>query len=245
MFERGSVTVGRFRGAPIRIHWSVLVGIFVFSGFSFDPVAWLAVIAMIILHEIGHAALVHRFGYEIVAVEVHGFGGHCAWAGDPTRAEVAAIAWGGVLAQGALWIAAMIVSLLIGDPSSHVLAVVLGVFTTTNAYSMLLNLMPIPPLDGAKAWQLPAMWWAGRSELADYLRRREARAREANREREGAKRRESDRRSREATEKELRDLEEREKDDAPMPDAVKEALDRLTQEAAREKSKKGEGGKGS
>lgn len=245
MFSRGSITLGRFRGAPIRVHWSVLVGILVFSGFSFDPVRWLAVIALIILHEIGHALIVHRLGYQVVAVQVHGFGGHCEWAGDPTRADQAAIAWGGVLAQGLLWIVASIVLLVVGQPSSHALAAVLDVFTYTNAYSILLNLMPIPPLDGSKAWELIAIWWGSRGELRDYLRRREARSRAVDRERQAEKRRDAERRSREATEKELRDLEEREKEDAPMPDAVKEALDRLQQEAAREKSKKNEGGKSS
>ena len=109
MFSKGSLTLGRFRGAKVRVHWSVIVAVLVFSGFTFAPVRWLAVIAMILLHELGHALLVHRFGHEVVAIEVHGFGGHCAWAGDPSRAEVAAIAWGGVLAQAALWIVASVV----------------------------------------------------------------------------------------------------------------------------------------
>jgi stage IV sporulation protein FB len=235
MFSSGSWTLGRFRGAPIRVHWSVLVGIFVFSGFRFDPIAWLAVVVMILLHELGHAALIHHFGYPVIAVEAHGFGGHCEWAGDPTRAEQAAVAWGGVLAQAALWIVASLVLLVIGEPSAPSVATVLSVFTTTNAYSILLNLMPIPPLDGSKAWELLPLWWSGRSELRDYLRRRDADKQRVNRERAAEKRRSA---SREATEKELRDLEEREKEEAPIPDTLKETFERLAKEAAEARAKK-------
>ncbi|MFO0756629.1 MAG: hypothetical protein U0359_09070 [Byssovorax sp.] len=243
MFDKGSLTVGRFRGAPIRVHWSALVAVLVFSGFSFDPVAWLAVAAMIILHEIGHALLVRYFGHEVLEVQVHGFGGHCAWSGDPSRAEQAAIAWGGVLAQAALLLVALPFRFIV-PPSAPILGTVLAVFTSTNLYSIIFNLMPIPPLDGSKAWELLPIWASSRAELRDYLRRRDADRSAKSRARAAEKKRDAERRARQKTEAELRDLESVDDEDAPLPDSLKEALDRLVGEAVKDRNEKDKKPKG-
>src|SRR5262245_45388893 len=102
MFSSGYFTIGHVRGAPIRVHWSAPLGAFAFTGFSFSPGLWAGFFLLVILHELGHAALVRRFGHEVTAVRVHAFGGDCAFSGDVTRAEDAVIAWGGVLVQAVL-----------------------------------------------------------------------------------------------------------------------------------------------
>ena len=220
MFDTGYYTLGRFRGAPVRIHWSAPIGALIFTGFAFAPGLWAGFLLLILLHEMGHAALVRRFGYQVVAIRVHAFGGDCQWAGDPTRAEVGVVAWGGVLAQAALWVIATALVLVLGEPSSPVLWALATTFTSVNARLILLNLMPIPPLDGHLAWPLIPMLWEARKEQQEYQRARreqqQARSREVAREK-----------ARTEVEKEMADIDAAGDEPASMPDEVKAVLDRV------------------
>src|SRR6185369_7772346 len=132
-------------------------------------------------HELGHALLVRRLGYQVVAVEVHAFGGNCQWAGDPTRAEEALVAWGGVLAQAVVWIAAMAIVGIFGWPESPILEAIAYTFTRANLYLLLCNLVPIPPLDGYWAWPLIPMMIEARKEEQEYQRARAERQRQKDR----------------------------------------------------------------
>ncbi|MFK7989705.1 MAG: hypothetical protein AB8I08_27045 [Sandaracinaceae bacterium] len=149
--ERGYITLFRLRGVPLRAHWSVPLGVLVFSGMRFAPGIWLGMLSLILLHELGHAALVSRAGLVNLGIDVTGFGGRCRWAGNPTPRERAAIAWGGVLAQlGVLAVAAPFWWLW-GD-SRGFLGDLLYALTSLNLFLIALNLVPFPPLDGAEAW---------------------------------------------------------------------------------------------
>lgn len=240
MFSTGYYTIGRVRGAPIKVHWSAPLGAVAFTGFSFSPGLWAGFLLLVVLHELGHAALVRRYGHQVTAVRVHAFGGDCSFSGDVTRAEDATIAWGGVLVQAALWIAATIALLVAGPPSSPILASLAVTFTTVNARSMLFNLLPIPPLDGSRAWPLLPMLWEARQERREHQRMRRARkdpkAWERGAEARGAERR----RELEAVERAALAIDDGEP--APMPAEVRAVLDRITaevrseQQAKREKS---------
>src|SRR5579859_4663516 len=116
MFETGFLRLGRIRGAPIRIHWSVALGLLFFTGFRFEPAAWLGFIALILMHELGHALMVLRYGLRVVAVDVHGFGGECRWEGTPTAWQRAAIAWGGVMGQAVVLVATLAYIFVTGGP---------------------------------------------------------------------------------------------------------------------------------
>jgi hypothetical protein len=220
MFDTGYYTLGRVRGAPIRIHWSAPFGALVFTGFAFAPALWAGFFLLVILHELGHAALVWRFGYRVVAVRVHAFGGDCQWAGDPTRAEIAVVAWGGVLAEAALWVVATALVLVLGFPESPVLAALAVTFTSVNARMILFNLIPIPPLDGHHAWQLFPMLWEARKEQKAY--QAERKARQEARRREVARQKE-----RHEVDKEMADIDAMGDDPASMPDEVKAVLERV------------------
>jgi hypothetical protein len=220
MFSTGYWTIGRIRGAPVRVHWTAPLGAIAFTGFSINPGLWVGFFLLVVLHELGHAAIVRRFGYEVVAVRVHAFGGDCQWSGDPTRAEDAAVAWGGVLVQGVLWVAATALLFVLGFPTSPVLAALAVTFTSTNARMIVFNLLPIPPLDGHRAWPLLPMLWEARQEQRAYQReraaRQKARSREVARER-----------ARAAPHKELTPVDVADDDLAPMPAEVKAVLDRV------------------
>jgi hypothetical protein len=90
----GSVTVARVWGAPVCVHWSVVVGLTLVAGLQ--PGAWVGFLVVIVAHELGHAVLVRRFGQKVVGLSFHALGGECYWAGQPTAKRRALIAWGGV-----------------------------------------------------------------------------------------------------------------------------------------------------
>jgi Zn-dependent protease len=172
MFESGYFQIGRIRGAPIRVHWSIAVGALVFSNFTFSPGAWLGFALLILLHELGHAALVMRYGLRVVSVDLHGLGGLCRWAGEATPWQRAVIAWGGVLAQLILLGATYGAIALFGPPPSTFLLELAYVFIKTNEWLMAINLLPVPPLDGANAWQILKVWRTRRpARPLDHARR--------------------------------------------------------------------------
>lgn len=149
--ERGYLTLFRWRGVPVRAHWTVPVGVLLFSGMRPAPGTWLGMLTLIVLHELGHAWLVSRAGLVNLGIDITGFGGRCRWTGHPSARQRAAIAWGGVLAQLAVLAVALPVGLLV-DVRSTFLADLLFAFTELNVFLMVLNLLPFRPLDGAEAW---------------------------------------------------------------------------------------------
>jgi Zn-dependent protease len=152
MPPKGYVTLGRMGPAPIRVSWTFPVGAVVFSGFHFDAGLIAGFLAIVLVHEIGHALLVRRAGLPLVAIDVHGFGGACRYGGAPTPAERGAIAWGGVLAQVALFGATLLVLRLAGPPAGPFGASLVEALLAQNLLLAALNLLPLAPFDGAEAW---------------------------------------------------------------------------------------------
>jgi Zn-dependent protease len=165
MFDQGYLTLARWRGTPIRAHWSMPLGALVFGGFSFAPAFWVAFFVLVLVHELGHAVLARRYGARVLSVDVTGFGGLCRWSGVVSDYERAKIAWGGVLAQAVLLVAALAVLATLGRPTSVIGAQLVSAFVTTNLLIMGLNLLPLRPLDGKEAWLLASdllARWRGR-----------------------------------------------------------------------------------
>lgn len=159
MFQTGYLRLGRIKGVPVRLHFSVAIGALLFSGFRFAPAFWLAFPLLVLVHEFGHALLVQRLGHRALAVDVTGFGGLCHWdARFASRLDHAIVAWGGVLAQALLLLAALAYLAVRGAPLYAWEAEALHVFTSTNLWLIALNLLPIPPLDGARAWTVFREW---------------------------------------------------------------------------------------
>jgi len=166
-------SLGRVRGVPVRLHWSALLGAVFFSGLRFAPGAWLGFVVVILVHELGHAFVVKATRQRVHGVDIHGFGGECHWSGNATPLQKSLIAWGGVAAQLVLFAVAMVVKLAIAPALAPTL---LGFFLADFFYALTwsslmlaaLNLLPIPPLDGAQAWKLPGL-------LRDAWRRRSVR----------------------------------------------------------------------
>lgn len=153
----GYLEVGRFRGAPVRLHWSLPLGALLVSRFTWAPGMWLALFALILLHEMGHAILARRRRLTVLALDVHALGGMCRYAGQPSALDVAIVAWGGVLAQAIVLAIVWPLSVVVRPPSIFV-AHVYEVLTWTNLYLIALNLIPIAGFDGVEAWKLWGLW---------------------------------------------------------------------------------------
>src|SRR5260221_11436448 len=138
----------------------------------FDPVAWAAYLLVVLVHEGGHAFLVRRCRLGLLSIDVHGLGGVCRYSPYATGVQRSKIAWGGVLAQGAM--------LLLTDSAVRVvpaltygrLASTFQSFAVMNFALIVLNLLPIRGFDGAEAWKL--FPW---STVSSWFRRGRARVR--------------------------------------------------------------------
>jgi hypothetical protein len=219
----GYLRIGRFRGAAIRLHWSVPLGALIFTGLRLAPGAWLGFLVLVLVHELGHALAVVRAGLRPVAVDVLGFGGLCRYEGRPTPRRRVLIAWAGVLAQAALGLVVLAARIVLGRPAHPFAADLVDALLHVNAWMILVNLLPIPPLDGVEAWGVIALVRAERES------RRLAAARAAEEE------------ARAALPEKLRALDELDDQElAPMPEEVKRVLDRVTEEgrAAHDEEKK-------
>jgi len=143
-----TLTLARVRGVAIRAHWSLPLGLFFFS-FGGGLVAAAGVTLLVMIHELGHAAVVVRLGYRVRALTFHAFGGECGWDGTATRREEAEIALAGPLAQLVVLGLALLAPRLPRD--------VRDVLVDRNALLIAFNLLPIGPLDGATAIRLLRM----------------------------------------------------------------------------------------
>jgi Zn-dependent protease len=157
MFRNGYLPVAHWKGTPIRLHWTLPVGALLLGGLS--PVFWVVFFGLVLVHEMGHAALVRRYGHQVLSLDVTGFGGMCRWAGQATDHERSVIAWGGVIAQAAVLIVAGLTVAILGWPQTWPLRQVTSVLIGTNALLIGLNLLPIPPFDGAQAWKLVTRYY--------------------------------------------------------------------------------------
>lgn len=167
MFQTGYWTLARYRGIPIRLHWSIPLGALFFGRFEIVPGFWLGFVVLVLIHELGHAFLARRRRLAVFEVNVHGLGGECVHRrGSPY--DDAIVAWGGVLAQLlVLYVPTrLLIELGVVTVDSAFVAQLVSALLWTNLWLVAINLLPIPPLDGAKAWQLPKLWWERRKRRA-------------------------------------------------------------------------------
>ena len=173
--SHGWWTLGRVRGAPIRVHWTLLLGALVWSRFNIWPAFWVAFAVLILIHELGHALVVVRYGLGLSEIAIHGAGGYCRHEHSGSRFQEALVAWGGVLAQLTLYAVVRVTLSFVEPPASVHVSQVLWVFTDVNLWIAALNLIPFEPLDGAKAWPLVGMLaarWRKKAAVHEVAQRR-------------------------------------------------------------------------
>jgi stage IV sporulation protein FB len=156
--RRGYLRLFTVRGVPVSVHWSLPIGALVLGGLRLVPGFWLGFVIVVLVHESGHALIARALGVRVHEIEINGMGGLCR---HDVASEYASaqIAWGGVLAQAALLALAVPLSIAMPVPfhvpaAADVWAQLMDALVRVNLLMIVINLLPIPPLDGARAWQL-------------------------------------------------------------------------------------------
>jgi Zn-dependent protease len=152
------------------LHWSIPLGALLLGRFQLAPGFWLGFLALLLFHVLGHAAVVRGCRLRIAAVDVHGLGGGCRWDGIATPLQRSWIAWGGILGQALLLSGALVYRFTAGAPHSGWGGDLLEALILGNVWLMALNLLPLRPFDGADAWRLFPLIWAGASDAAAVRR---------------------------------------------------------------------------
>ena len=151
--------VGHIRGIEVNFHWSVFVicAFLLLTSFRKPAEALaliLAYLALLLVHESGHLMVAEWRGSQPLSIEIYPIYGLAHFTTPNSRFDHSLIAWGGVAAQLVVALPFLAWVALFGytqyEAINRVL-VILGYFSIAMA---IFNLLPIPPLDGATAWQL-------------------------------------------------------------------------------------------
>jgi len=177
---RSTWRLGRWRGVPVTLHWTVLLALPWFyyqtRSASATAISCVAFSFLLVAHELGHAAVARWRNVGVEGIQLYFIHGLCTHDEPYSEEDDVLIAWGGVAAQLVVLIAAFGASPLLAafSPFEYRLAAPLfRVLIQTNLLMMVINLIPVAPLDGAKAWRaLPLLRdWAQRTSWGAGLRK--------------------------------------------------------------------------
>jgi stage IV sporulation protein FB len=115
-------------------------------------IAIVAYFAAMLLHEWGHVVLARRHLCAVYGIDLYPLVGITRLEMPRTRFAQCAIAWGGLLFQAVVGIPIFLWIKLVGYTPLEVVNAFLGVFSFLTVVMLVLNILPIPPLDGALAW---------------------------------------------------------------------------------------------
>jgi Zn-dependent protease len=166
-------------GAPVQFHWSVFAIAGVLLLISLDSIvhalaAITAYLAIIVIHEFGHAWMARRRHYRVERIQIAMFHGRCTHEAPDYEWDDVAIAWGGVLAQLAVAIPAFILAAVIGRAKLGPFDLAVAMLSRVNLVVALMNLVPSSSTDGAKAWRvipLAREWWQARRTTRRVLKK--------------------------------------------------------------------------
>jgi len=145
----------------VRLHWSLLLGAALFCALSPRPLLLVGYGTVLLLHVAGHAFALLGTELSVGGVTLHALGGELTGSGEATPLRRSLIAAAGVAAQLLLLLGA----LLARDRLPPDLA---DALIRRNGIVLLLNLIPVPPLDGALLWRLPSrLRWSRRLRAHD------------------------------------------------------------------------------
>lgn len=149
----------RVMGARLHLHWSALALAAALLALWFrQPAQALAAVGscfgVLLLHEMGHAAMARRLGYGASDIRLAFMHGLCEFDAPDTERDDALIAWGGVLAQLAVALPLIGLGQVPAIAALPGAGILVGVFGYLNVLVALFNLTPVAPFDGARAWRL-------------------------------------------------------------------------------------------
>jgi stage IV sporulation protein FB len=154
--------IARIDGVDVYFHWSTFAigGLVLVRSFPQLKVALVAIAAylgILMIHEWGHVIAARRRRCAAWSIEIYPVYGLTQFSAPRSSFDECVIAWGGVLAQ--LVVAAPLVAwvTVFGFSASEETNAVLAVLGHCSVLIAILNLLPVRPLDGAKAWAIIPM----------------------------------------------------------------------------------------
>lgn len=165
--ERNYWQIGKWRRIPVAMHWTVLLAFAMMYLLLWDVedalMASAAYFTLLMAHAFGHVAVLRRQKVGVFSIRLYGVHPEVEH-GFTSRAQAIAVAWGGVAAQCALLVPALVLGWYapdlteavpedVGAVLSALLGPVLLVYTKVNLFLMVAALLPIGPFDGHEAWE--------------------------------------------------------------------------------------------
>jgi stage IV sporulation protein FB len=146
-------------GADLFVHQYVLVAIAALVVLALRN--WLlavtclaSYIAIILVHEVGHAAVAHQLGYDINAIRIGLIHGHCEYEHPDSAWHASLVSWGGVLAQLMIATLVFVVAGFLSGKASDLFGPVVILLGYINLTIAAMNLTPRAPFDGYLAWRI-------------------------------------------------------------------------------------------
>ena len=145
-------------GVPVQIGASLILLFLLIVDLDGGPVSlayglmfFAILIGSIFLHELGHAWGCLIQGVPVTRIMIFGGGGFCERSRSASRYEQELIVAMGPIVNLVLWAVASLVSPYINDPE---IGWAIDTIAYVNLFLVILNLLPVHPLDGGKLFQL-------------------------------------------------------------------------------------------
>jgi len=122
---------------------------------NLKPLVFIAAyLSIIVFHELGHAFFAKIFNYKIDAIVITPFMGFCFFEAPKYSIEEEIIALGGVAFQLAIALIAVITYFIgLHLITDWLLDIIKYVFIGLNIFTIIINVIPIYPLDGSIIWR--------------------------------------------------------------------------------------------
>ena len=117
----------------------ILVLVFIFAGFL-----------SILIHELGHALTIRKFGLP-TSITLQAFAGFASYpAGRLNRTQSFLVTFAGPAVQLALGVLVLVVARVVNIPEGSLFGPFLGYFVTVSIFWAIFNCFPIYPMDGGQ-----------------------------------------------------------------------------------------------
>lgn len=153
-------TLGHWKHVPVQFHWSILLVLpwYYLSTWKLieATIALVGYAMLILVHELGHAWVAHWRGLHVYGISLYLFHGQCRVETPYREADDVWVAWGGIGAQILVLVAAILISYplqAIPHDDHELLKPLFVMLIPINVMTIVINLIPMQPLDGHKAWR--------------------------------------------------------------------------------------------
>src|SRR5215831_6634064 len=160
-------SLGRWGRIPVAMHWTVLLAFawmyLIFWSFTAMVVGSIAFFIVLVVHEMGHVAMLRRLKVPIDRIVLYGIHGDTSHGYAGPGGEIA-VAWSGVGAQLVLLLVVLALAYFVPLQAIPFAPAIVGpagfVFVNLNIFVMVIALLPIGPFGGRVAWSVFAYWKA-------------------------------------------------------------------------------------